>query len=165
MKKREEYLLEKGVKFSEKRSPRDFNLTLIAMQEYAEDYAKAQEDAIINNGVTSLDFVVWYSGMEKSKVVRAYARYLREVPDAKDLLSIEEWFDYGNPFPPLGVEVIAQNDKWIHPDFNVNGIRIGFLNEQENINGVFLSAEWNNEHDEWMTRENDNPTKWRPILK
>jgi hypothetical protein len=36
MKKREEILAEWGVQFPASRSPRDFNLTLIAMEEYAQ---------------------------------------------------------------------------------------------------------------------------------
>lgn len=42
-----------------------------------------------------------------------------------------------------GVEVIGYNKFWIHPDFNPNGHRIGFLNGD----GHFTSAKWNNDQD------------------
>lgn len=43
---------------------------------------------------------------------------------------------------PFGDEVIAFNEKWINEDFNPNGTRIGFLQEEG-----FTYATWNNEQD------------------
>lgn len=40
--------------------------------------------------------------------------------------------------PPEDVDVIAYNKKWIHPDYNPEGTRIGFLEEDR-----FYSAQWN----------------------
>lgn len=75
------------------------------------------------------------------------------------------WIEYGNPFPPLGIEVIAFKPEWIDEDFNPRGIRIGFQNEMESEEGTFVSAEWLDYHDSYMTRdgEKDKPTLWMPL--
>ena len=39
--------------------------------------------------------------------------------------------------PPVDVDVIAYSKKWIHPDYNPKGIRIGFMEEDR-----FYSAQW-----------------------
>jgi len=73
--------------------------------------------------------------------------------------------------PPLGVECLLQNDKWIHLDFNPKGIRIGYRCD---LSG-WVSAYFCSQHDCYMTRQadedNDNfelskaedqiPTHWR----
>ena len=43
---------------------------------------------------------------------------------------------------PFGKEVIAFNKEWINSDFNPNGTRIGFLQDDG-----FISASWNNDDD------------------
>ena len=43
---------------------------------------------------------------------------------------------------PIGEEVIAFNKEWINSDFNPNGTRIGFLQDDG-----FVSATWNDEQD------------------
>ena len=43
---------------------------------------------------------------------------------------------------PFGEEVIAFNEKWIDEDFNPNGTRVGFIQDDG-----FVSATWNNEDD------------------
>lgn len=43
---------------------------------------------------------------------------------------------------PFGEEVIAFNEKWIDEDFNPNGTRVGFMQDDG-----FVSATWNNEQD------------------
>ena len=45
--------------------------------------------------------------------------------------------NYREQKPPLGVEVIAFNRKWIDEDFNPNGTRIGFLNENDDFTSVY----------------------------
>jgi hypothetical protein len=50
MKTKEEFLI--GVQFPVKRSPRDFNMVLIAMQEYAEAYHEAQKERLPEVGKT-----------------------------------------------------------------------------------------------------------------
>ena len=39
---------------------------------------------------------------------------------------------------PFGEEVIAFNEKWIDEDFNPNGTRVGFMQDDG-----FVSATWN----------------------
>lgn len=75
------------------------------------------------------------------------------------------WIEYGKPFPPLGIEVLAFSPGWIDEDFNPRGIRIGFQNEMESEEGTFVSAEWLDYHDSYMTRdgEKDKPTLWMPL--
>ena len=43
---------------------------------------------------------------------------------------------------PFREEVIAFNEKWIDEDFNPNGTRVGFIQDD-----VFISATWNDEQD------------------
>ena len=43
---------------------------------------------------------------------------------------------------PFGVELIAVDEKWIDEDFNPNGTRVGFIQDDG-----FVSATWNNEDD------------------
>ena len=43
---------------------------------------------------------------------------------------------------PFGEEVIAFNEKWIDEDFNPNGTRVGFMQDDG-----FVSATWNNEQE------------------
>ena len=43
---------------------------------------------------------------------------------------------------PIGEEVIAFNEKWIDEDFNPNGTRVGFMQDDG-----FVSATWNDEQD------------------
>lgn len=71
-----------------------------------------------------------------------------------------KWYTYGKPYPPLGVEVIAQHDDWICEDFNPKGIRVGFLNEWEDERGTFMSAKWCNDQDHWHTVEDEKPQRW-----
>lgn len=70
-----------------------------------------------------------------------------------------KWIDYEQSKPPVGIEVLAQSDKWIDEDFNIRGIRLGFQNEGDD--GYFISAKWNNYHDAYDTIDDINPTKWK----
>lgn len=56
------------------------------------------------------------------------------------------WISVKDKLPPEGEEVLAFNKKWIDVDFNPNGTRIGFLNEDE-----FTSAYWWNYQDSYIT--------------
>ena len=53
-----------------------------------------------------------------------------------------EWNKVSEKEIPFGEEVIAFNKEWINHDFNPNGTRIGFLQDDG-----FVSATWNNEDD------------------
>lgn len=86
--------------------------------------------------------------------------------EAQRFIPIEE------ELPPAGVEVLLQNDKWIHEDFNTKGIRVGF---KDDLSG-WVSSYWCNVQDCYMTRTSDEdndffelskaedqiPTHWRP---
>lgn len=52
------------------------------------------------------------------------------------------WHKTSEEMPEFGVEVIAYNEKWIDEDFNPNGTRVGFIQDDG-----FTSANWNNEQD------------------
>lgn len=53
-----------------------------------------------------------------------------------------EWNKVSEVEIPFGEEVIAFNEKWIDEDFNPNGTRVGFIQDDG-----FVSATWNNEDD------------------
>ncbi len=63
--------------------------------------------------------------------------------------------------PPIGVEVLAYSPTWIHPDFNIKGIRVGFLNGDKN--GDFISAKWWDTQDTYVNDELTKPEKWKFI--
>ena len=86
------------------------------------------------------------------------------------------YINYQEQKPPIGVEVIAYNHKWIDEDCNPNGIRIGFLSDDG-----FISAFWWDEQDCYETIsklhceddedffenhiDNTEPEFWFPIPK
>lgn len=70
------------------------------------------------------------------------------------------WFNYKEVKPEVGVEVLAQSDKWIDEDYNPKGIRIGLQNES-NEDGYFVCAQWNNIQDFYKTQYMDIPEKWK----
>ena len=57
------------------------------------------------------------------------------------------WHKYSKEcLPPIGVEVIAFNHKWINGDFNPRGIRVGF----QCNDGDFISAYWWDYQDDYI---------------
>ena len=52
------------------------------------------------------------------------------------------WIKTEDELPPEGTEVIAFHHKWIDEDFNPNGTRVGFMQDDG-----FISATWNNDDD------------------
>lgn len=71
-----------------------------------------------------------------------------------------DWISYDEEKPPIGTEVLSRNEDWINEDFNKFGIRIGFQNEDEN--GDFITAQWDNSSDFYETIESF-PTHWKFI--
>lgn len=86
---------------------------------------------------------------------------IEELKDENERLRAEGWNDYATNKPPLGIEVIAQSEHWVDEDFNPKGVRIGFQNEDND--GPFITAKWNNYQDFYDTIESSKPTKWKHI--
>lgn len=69
--------------------------------------------------------------------------------------------------PQDGIEVVGHNIKWVHPDFNINGTRICFVNNGDD----WSNARWNNDQDSWITdneaydSEDCAPTHWQSLPK
>ena len=64
----------------------------------------------------------------KQEAFREGARWADEHP---------YWHKTSEEMPEFGVEVIAYHEKWIDEDFNPNGTRIGFLNENDDFTSVY----------------------------
>lgn len=60
---------------------------------------------------------------------------------------------------PSDMEVIGYHPEWVHPDFNLLGIRIGFVDYK----GRFISAKWWDSQDTYMNDKTYFPIKWRYI--
>ena len=56
------------------------------------------------------------------------------------------WYKYSETPPPIGVEVIAYNHKWINEDFNPKGTRVGFRTDEND----FISAYWWDYQDDYV---------------
>lgn len=56
------------------------------------------------------------------------------------------WIDLKTQLPPEGVEVLGYSPDWIHPDFNLKGVRVCFLSNDE-----WHSSKWDNDQDCWHT--------------
>lgn len=73
-------------------------------------------------------------------------------------------YEFNLNHPPIGVEIIAQDDRWIDEDYNPLGIRFGFLNENED--GPFICVKYDNNQDYYETLElhgSDRPRFWKHI--
>lgn len=55
----------------------------------------------------------------------------------------QKWYKMSEIKPGFGVEVLGYNEKWIDEDFCPNGIRVGFIHDDDG----FTSAFWNDEQD------------------
>ena len=70
----------------------------------------------------------------------------------------KQFFNFNETKPPIGVEVMAQSKNWISEDYNHKGIRVGFLNED--ADGEFISAKWDNSGDAYENNEEFKPEVW-----
>jgi hypothetical protein len=70
----------------------------------------------------------------------------------------KQFFNFKETKPPIGVEVMSHSKSWIDEDYNKKGIRVGFLNEDEN--GDFISAQWDNSGDTYENCEEEKPEVW-----
>lgn len=102
---------------------------------------------------------------EFDKVISELKRLTKEVNGEFVDKSGDKWLDYTDEnLTELGVEVIAFNPNWFHPDFNVKATRIGFQNIAKNMTeGQFVSAFWCDGCDEYHTDSNSRPTKFKFI--
>lgn len=78
--------------------------------------------------------------------------------------------------PPMGVQVLFYNEKWVNEDFNPEGIRIGFKGDDD-----YVTAHWWDYQDCFETishsncdddqgfsqeiKESIKPTHWRPLFR
>lgn len=69
-----------------------------------------------------------------------------------------QFFNFQETKPPIGVEVMAHSKAWINEDYNPKGVRVGFLNEDDN--GEFISAKWDNSGDTYENCEEEKPDVW-----
>jgi hypothetical protein len=76
----------------------------------------------------------------------------------------QQWISVDDelPDPEDGGDFLLFNEKWIDEDFNPKGVRIGFYNPDVSDTG-WTSARWSPSHDEYITKNDDAPTHWRPI--
>lgn len=83
----------------------------------------------------------------------------------------DEWVSVKERLPEVGVEVIAFNPEWLDEDYNLHGMRVGFLNESQE-DGYFVSAKYNNYQDCYETDGDPDSSKrlpdeiftyWRPF--
>ena len=63
--------------------------------------------------------------------------------------------DSKNPLTPYEGEVLAYHPKWID-EFNYEGIRVGFVNDQYE----FVSTEWSPVYNEYVTIISEMPTMY-----
>lgn len=70
----------------------------------------------------------------------------------------KQFFNFNETKPPIGVEVMAYSPEWVHLDYNKKGVRVGFLNEDEN--GEFITAKWDNSSDTYENDEEYKPETW-----
>jgi hypothetical protein len=56
-------------------------------------------------------------------------------------------------------EVMGFHPDWVHPDWNPNGTRIGFLNGDDHFN----TAKWCDYHDKYENDEGKMPTHFMHI--
>ena len=62
-----------------------------------------------------------------------------------------------------GTFVLLYSEDWIDEDFNPEGIREGF--RDENDDGPIISSKWDGCHDYWKTEICFNATHWMPRPK
>jgi hypothetical protein len=70
------------------------------------------------------------------------------------------WILVSEQKPEIGIEVLGFSKEWIDEDFNPTGQRVCFLNESKD--GYWLSAEWLDYQDTYVTDDKTAPTHWMP---
>lgn len=68
--------------------------------------------------------------------------------------ALKYWNKTNEIKPEVGLEVLGFSKSWIDEDFNPDGIRACFLNENED--GYWMIAGWDACNDLWTTRYSEN---------
>jgi len=63
----------------------------------------------------------------------------------------------------IGKEFLGYSPEWVDEDYNIDGIRVCFLNEDDN--GPWISTYWNNYQDFYATDDSTSPTHIMNIPK
>lgn len=68
----------------------------------------------------------------------------------------KKWQRIDHELPSVNRVVLGYSKNWIDPDFNPEGIRESFRDDD----GNWISAEWNNDQDCWSTDDETKPEYW-----
>lgn len=66
------------------------------------------------------------------------------------------WIGIDDALPPHGKPVWLWSPNWVDEDFNPEGVRDGFYNDE----GIWTSCGWDPCHDVYTTDETSVPLKW-----
>ena len=94
------------------------------IQEKAEEYARISCEQYFDIKCEIAGYDITYGDISAIDYINGYN-------EAKRCILV------GEQTPPEGVDVLFYNEKWIHPDFNEKGVRIGYVNmnqETEKLN-------------------------------
>jgi len=88
---------------------------------------------------------------------------LLEISQALDYLKDQVliWHETSIITAPHGIPVWCWSDKWIDEDFNPEGVREGFYNDE----GYWITCGWDACHDVYTTIEDEVPVKWAYRIK
>lgn len=59
------------------------------------------------------------------------------------------WIKTNEDLPPFGTEVLGYHPTWIDDDFNPEGVRVCYLQEQLDEPDLWCIAIWDNDMDNW----------------
>lgn len=86
--------------------------------------------------------------------------YVAALNLAREALAVDEgkqvWVKTADDLPPPATTLLGYNPKWIDEDFNPEGIRECFMNDDNSWN----SAYWDNDQDTWWNDTDTIPTHW-----
>jgi hypothetical protein len=118
-----------------------FNSLLAAEAELSDEFAALKEVSELTR--------------ESNKGIQEVSKMLKNIVKLNDT----SWTRCSELPPPQGIPVIGCDKKWIHPDFNPEGIREFFVDD---VMGV-VSAEWFDYHDTYRSSiSQEVPEFWIP---